>query len=334
MRRALAAAADLVLRRRPLTALAVLLAAGAVVPVDTPFTLLALVPLYGAAVNRPWRVAGAGAAGVVAADLVHHALWGSRGGAAEVAATAGLAIVVVAVGSAVRERRGGAARERALLAERAVAEERLRIARDLHDAVGHDVSLMVVQAQALGATNADEGVRAATAAIADAGRRAMAEMHRTLQVLREGDTGDGDAVARAPQPGLAALDDVLDGARAAGVTVRIAMEGAARPLDPALDASAFRIVQEAVTNVVRHAGGAPATVTVRYGPAALEVLVTDDGPRRATPRNGTGAGGGHGLVGMRERAAMFGGTLSAGPRDGHGFEVRAVLPYPDAEAAP
>jgi len=112
--------------------------------------------------------------------------------------------------------------------------------------------------------------------------------------------------------------------------VRIAMEGAARPLDPALDVSAFRIVQEAVTNVVRHAGGAPATVTVRYLPAALEVLVTDEGGGgRATD----GRGGGHGLVGMRERAALFGGTLSAGPRNGHGFAVRAVLPYPEREAA-
>ena len=183
----------------------------------------------------------------------------------------GCAIVTVAVGSVVRERRRGAERERALLAGQAVAEERLRIARELHDAVGHDVSLMVVQAQAVGATHDDPGVREATDAIADLGRRTMAEMHRTLRVLRD------DDAARRPQPSLDALDDVLDGARAAGVDVRIAMEGAARPLDPALDASAYRIVQEAVTNVVRHAGGGPATVTVRYGPDALELVVADEG---------------------------------------------------------
>jgi signal transduction histidine kinase len=123
---------------------------------------------------------------------------------------------------------------------------------------------------------------------------------------------------------------VLDGARAAGVDVHIAVEGAPRPLDPALDASALRIVQEAVTNVVRHAGGAPATVTVRYRPDALELVVADEG--------GAGAGaaaeraGGHGLVGMRERAALFGGRLDAGRRAGGGFEVRAVLPDASPEA--
>ncbi len=321
MPRALAPAADLVVRRRPLTVLAVILAVGAVVPADVPFALLALVPLFGAAVHRPWPAAAAGVAALAVAELVHWAAWGSRGGIAEVAASTGLAIVTVAVGSVVRERRRGAERERALLAGQAVAEERLRIARELHDAVGHDVSLMVVQAQAVGATTTDPGVREATDAIADLGRRTMAEMHRTLRVLRD------DDAARRPQPSLDALDDVLDGARAAGVDVRIAMEGAARPLDPALDASAYRIVQEAVTNVVRHAGGGPATVTVRYGPDALELVVADEGAGAAAV-NGAG-GGGHGLVGMRERAALFGGTLEAGPRDDRGFAVRAVLPYPD-----
>ena len=189
----------------------------------------------------------------------------------------------------------------------AVAEERLRIARELHDAVGHDVSLMVVQAQALGATTAD--ARRARGDRRDRRRSAAGrwrEMHRTLRVLR-----DDDAAPRAPQPGLDALDDVLDGARAAGVDVRIAIEGAPRPLDPALDASALRIVQEAVTNVVRHAGGAPATVTVRYRPDALELVVADEGGRRGRERRG---GGGHGLVGMRERAALFGGDARGGRR--------------------
>ena len=324
MPRALAPAADLVLRRRPMAVLALLLAVGAVVPADLPFALLALVPLFGAAVHRPWRTGAVGVVGIIVAELVHWAAWGSRGGLAEVAASAGLAVVTVAVGSAVRERRRGAERERTLLAGQAVAEERLRIARELHDAVGHDVSLMVVQAQAVGATTSDRGVREATDAIADLGRRTMAEMHRTLRVLRD------DDAARSPQPSLEALDEVLDRARAAGVDVRIAMEGPARPLDPALEASAYRIVQEAVTNVVRHARGGPATVTVRYGPDALELLVADEGAAGAA-RNG--AAGGHGLVGMRERVALFGGTLEAGPRDDRGFAVRAVLPYPEGGAA-
>jgi signal transduction histidine kinase len=220
------------------------------------------------------------------------------------------------VGWAVGERSRAGARERELLTETAAAEERLRIARELHDAVGHDVSLMVVQAQALGATAEDQRVREVVEAIAELGRRTMGEMHRTLRLLRDEDA------TRAPQPGLDALDDVLAGARAAGVDVSVAMEGAPRPLGPALDASAFRIVQEAVANVVRHAGGAPASVTVRYGAEALELVIADQGSG-----GGSNGGGGHGLVGMRERAALFGGTLDAGPRAGGGFEVRALLPY-------
>ena len=316
---ALASAADLVLRRAPVAALAVVLAAGVASPVATPFGLLALVPLYGIAVHRTARTAAAGAVAVVAAVALSAAIWGGGGGVGEAVATAGLVIAVVAIGGAVGERRRAGARERALLAERAAADERLRIARELHDAVGHDVSLMVVQAQALGATSGDERVRAATDAIADLGRRTMAEMHRTLRVLR-----DDEQAERAPQPGLAELDAVLNGARAAGVDVHIAVEGAPRPLDPALDASALRIVQEAVTNVVRHAGGAPATVTVRYRPDALELVVADEGGAGAAAA--AERAGGHGLVGMRERAALFGGTLDAGRRAGGGFEVRAVLP--------
>ena len=313
---ALASAADLVLRRAPVAALAVVLAAGVASPVATPFALLALVPLYGIAVHRTARTAAAGAVAVVAAVALSAAIWGGGGGVGEAVATAGLVI-------ALADRAG--ARERALLAERAAADERLRIARELHDAVGHDVSLMVVQAQALGATSDDERVRAATDAIADLGRRTMAEMHRTLRVLR-----DDEQAERAPQPGLAELDAVLNGARAAGVDVHIAVEGAPRPLDPALDASALRIVQEAVTNVVRHAGGAPATVTVRYRPDALELVVADEGGAGAAAA--AERAGGHGLVGMRERAALFGGTLDAGRRAGGGFEVRAVLPDASPEA--
>ena len=116
---------------------------------------------------------------------------------------------------------------------------------------------------------------------------------------------------------------MLDGARAAGVPITLTVEGAPRALPPALDASAYRIVQEAVTNVIRHAGGAPAAVTVHYGDASLRA----DGRRRGRRARRTN-GGGHGLIGMRERVAAFGGTLDAGPRAGRGFEVRAELPYP------
>jgi signal transduction histidine kinase len=306
------------LRRHSVALLAALLAAAVAIPGDVPFAVLALVPLYFVAHERPWWWAAAGAAAVAGATGLHLALWGGGGGWSEIGGTSAISAIVAVVGWAVGERSRAGARERELLAETAAAEERLRIARELHDAVGHDVSLMVVQAQALGATAEDQRVRDGAEAIAELGRRTMGEMHRTLRLLRDEDA------TRAPQPGLDALDDVLAGARAAGVEVSVAMEGAPRPLGPALDASAFRIVQEAVTNVVRHAGGAPASVTVRYGAEALELVIADQGSG-----GGSNGGGGHGLVGMRERAALFGGTLDAGPRAGGGFEVRAMLPYPD-----
>ena len=137
------------------------------------------------------------------------------------------------------------------------------------------------------------------------------------------------AAERAPQPGLANLDRLLEQSRAAGLDVRLAVEGE-RELSQSLDLSAFRIVQEALTNVRKHAGPAQASVTVGYRPRALELSVVDSGDGGSAPAGATAApaaAGGHGLVGMRERAAMFGGTLVARPRDGRGFEVNAVLPY-------
>jgi signal transduction histidine kinase len=299
----------------PIVALAAVLAVGLALPFSTPFALVALWPLYLVARDEGPRAAAIGVAALGLAVLVHDAAWAGEVQLPALLISLALGGAAAAFGHAAGTRRAAGARERELLAERAAAEERMRIARELHDAVGHDVSLMVVQAQALGATATDPAVREGTDAIAALGRRTMDAMHRTLLVLR------GDA-ARDPQPSLDAIAEVLDGVRSTGVALTYAVEGAPRPLPPALDASAFRIVQEAVTNVVRHAGGAPAAVTVRYGADALELVVRDDGPG---PRaDGTP---GHGLVGMRERAGLLGGTLEAGPRDGRGFEVHAVLPY-------
>jgi signal transduction histidine kinase len=223
--------------------------------------------------------------------------------------------------AALRERAEQLDRERELLAERAVAEERIRIAQELHDVVAHNVSLIVVQARALGATVADPRVAEATDAIAGLGREAMAEMHRTLKLLRARD----DAAQRAPQPGLGDLDGLLERSRAAGVQVEFAVEGDPRPLPQSVDLSAFRIVQEALTNVVKHAGRAPTRVMVGYGSDSLELMIRDSGdPAADAPAPGMV---GHGLIGMRERAALFGGTLSAGPCESEGFEVRASLPY-------
>jgi signal transduction histidine kinase len=161
-------------------------------------------------------------------------------------------------------------------------------------------------------------VREATDGIADLGRQAMKEMHRTLKLLR----GD-EAAELAPQPGLGELAGPARAHAQRGVGIELTVEGEPRPARQSVDLSAYRIVQEALTNVVKHAGRAHTTVTLGYRPDALELTIADSG--NGAPS--TASAGGHGLVGMRERAAMFGGTLTAGPRDGHGFEVRASLPY-------
>ena len=303
------------MKRRAVVALAAVLAAGTALPFSNPFGLVALWPIFLIARDAGARAAGGAVAATGVALAIHDAVWGIELQLPALLISVALAGAATAFGLLAGVRRTAAARERELLAGQAATAERLRIARELHDAVGHDVSLMVVQAQALGAVAQDPAVREGTEAIAALGRRTMGEMHRTLRVLR-------DDAARAPQPTLGELDGVLERARAAGVPLTYAVEGAPRPLPPALDASAFRIVQEAVTNVVRHADGAAATVTVRYGPETLELEIRDDGP------GGTADGApGHGLVGMRERAGMFGGTLEAGPGADRGFAVRAVLPY-------
>src|SRR4051794_21303133 len=153
----------------------------------------------------------------------------------------------------------------------------------------------------------------------------MAEMHRTLRLLRD----PGDEPEFTPQPGLDDLDGLLARSRAAGLDVALTVQGAPRPLAQSVDLSAFRIVQEALTNVVKHAGRAPTSVTIAYGPEALELTIVDRGDG---PPAGPAAPGGHGLIGMRERTALFGGTLTAGPRAGAGFEVRASLPYDEEPA--
>jgi signal transduction histidine kinase len=292
-------------------ALLAILFAGVALPFNTPFGLLALIPIYFAR-SRSMTIAGTVAVGI--AMGAHDLIWGTDEPFAAYAASLALCVMAGALGMYSGARRAADARERELLAANAAAEERLRIARELHDAVGHDVSLMVVQAQALGAT--DESAREATDAIADLGRRTMADLHRTLRVLR----GDEDA-ERAPGAGLADLDELVELARSSGVPLTVVVDGAPRELPQLVDQSAYRIVQEAVTNVVKHADRAATTVTLGYRPDALELTIADDGEASVIDHRG------HGLVGMRERAELFGGTLDAGPRDGRGFEVRAVLPY-------
>jgi signal transduction histidine kinase len=216
--------------------------------------------------------------------------------------------------------------QRDLQAQAAVSVERGRIARELHDIVAHNVSMMVVQAGA--AARVLEGeqphVRDALATIAETGRLTVDEMRTLLGVLRANEEG----LALSPQPGLGDLEQLCGGIRQAGLPVALRVEGEAASLPQALDLSAFRIVQEALTNTLKYAGPATAEVTVRYQNGAVELEISDTGEGRAN-----GHGTGHGLIGMRERVAMFGGDLEAGRREDGGFTVRARLPLSAATQA-
>ena len=207
----------------------------------------------------------------------------------------------------------------------AVAEERLRIAREMHDVVAHSLSVMTLHAGGVRRLlrPEQERERAALEAVERTGRESLAEMHRMLGVLR----GPGTADA-APAPGLGRLPELLEPLRTAGLRVDLTVSGDVRPFPPGLEQAAYRIVQEAVTNVLRHAGATRLACTVHHAAATMEITVVDDGAG-----SGPVSTGGHGLVGMRERAAAYGGTLSAGPLLEGGFAVHAVLPTSGADAA-
>jgi signal transduction histidine kinase len=214
-------------------------------------------------------------------------------------------------------------RERAERA--AVAEERGRIARELHDVVAHGVSVIAIQADAAEAAldRDPELARAPLRTIRGSAKEALEEMRHLLGMLRE----DDDGGELAPQPGLEQLPDLVARARAGGVPVDLDVSGTPRTLPPGLDLSAYRIVQEALTNVRKHAQGAPTTVRIDWEPRALALEVRDHGPGPAANANG----GGHGLVGMRERVRLHGGQLTTGEAAGGGFAVFARLPL---DAAP
>lgn len=217
--------------------------------------------------------------------------------------------------------------ERAHRERQVVEDERARISRELHDAVAHTMSVMTLQVGVVRHRLADRPVeRDALAGVEELGRRGVDELRRVVGLVR---TGDADGLA--PAPSLSRLDDLVTELRATGTDVRLSVEGEPRRgLPAALDASAFRVLQEATSNALRHAPGSPVGVAVRWRDDAVCLEVVDDGPvwpRRATVPGADGVGG-HGLVGMRERVSLFGGRLEAGPRVGGGFAVRAELPVP------
>jgi len=210
--------------------------------------------------------------------------------------------------------------EREDRARAAVLDERVRIARELHDLVAHSVSTMVVQAGAArrAVRSQPDDARAAALTIETTGREALGELRGLLGVLRRGD----EELALAPQPTLARVGALVDGARAAGLDVDLRIEGEAAPLPRGEELAAYRIVQESLTNALQHAAGAHTDVVLRYGSAALEVEVADDG----SSSNAGPAVAGQGLVGMRERVALYGGSFHAGREDHGGWVVRARLP--------
>jgi signal transduction histidine kinase len=225
--------------------------------------------------------------------------------------------------SEVRERLARADAEREREASRRVEQERLRIARELHDVMAHTISVISVQAGVAADVldDAPDAARQALGEIRTASREAMAELQATVGVLRE---GDGQAAPRAPTPGLGQLDDLLEAARRGGLRVETVVAGQPRPLPPAIDLTAYRILQESLTNVARHARATTATVAVRYEPDGVVLEVCDDG-RGAAARADSGQGG-YGLAGMAERAAAVGGRLEAGPGPAGGFRVWSSLP--------
>ena len=222
-------------------------------------------------------------------------------------------------GTEAKERAERLEREREEEARTAVAEERARIARELHDIVGHSVSVMTVQAAGVRSLLRpdQEREREALEIIEQTGREALAEMRRLVGVLRRPEEGP----ALAPQPSLGHVEKLVSQARESGLPVELRIEGDPVQLSAGVDLTAYRLVQEGLTNAIKHARADHAEVVVRYGNGSVELTVTDDGRG-----GGDGVKGGNGLVGMRERVSVYGGELDAGPRPEGGFRLRATLP--------
>ncbi|SOB85365.1 sensor histidine kinase [Streptomyces sp. 1331.2] len=227
-----------------------------------------------------------------------------------------------------RERLSALEREQLAALDRAVELERARIARELHDVVTHNVSMMTIQAGAARKIldTAPDKAREAMAAVESGGRAAMTELRHVMGLLTiDSESGEDPAGGAdlSPQPGLGRLDALVEGVRRAGLPVELSVRGERRAVPPGVELAAYRVVQEALTNTVKHAGGADAAVTVEYAPDHLRVDVTDTGGR---PTGAAATGDGRGLLGLRERLAVYGGTLQTGPRPRGGYRVTALIP--------
>jgi signal transduction histidine kinase len=338
-------------RRAPLAA--VLLASGGILwhialnyPEGTlPMAVLLLTYTVGA--SSPMRRAVVGLGGVYATLLLLSVTDAPGLGTVDVVGNMAFFTGAWAVGVALRarretievrvreaEKRADVERQRSA---RVLAEERLRIAQELHDVVAHSMSVIAVQAGVGAHVLADrpDQARAALEAISATSRGTLNEMRRLLGVLRD---GDGER-AHAPAPGLADVQSLVDDVRSAGVPVTLNVEGSSVSVNGGVELSAYRVVQEALTNVIKHAGTpSRVDVNVQYLPGSLAVEVVDDGRGAAAVAHGNGgsadngsAGSGHGLLGMRERVELWGGELTVGPVSGGGYRVKALLPYGDTE---
>ncbi|HEY1004776.1 MAG TPA: sensor histidine kinase [Streptosporangiaceae bacterium] len=344
-------------RRWPRAALALVVLAGAVVTAlsFTPVPPLAaafvvyLIPLRFARRETLWLLAFsllATAAGDIAFGLVRHGVYRPGG----TRATAGLLLesgLLLAgawmigylarlrrtYSAGLREQAGQRAREQLAEARRASSEERLRIARELHDVVAHSMSMIAVQAGVASyvAGAAPEETARALSSIEETSRGALREMRALLGVLRDEGTSDaGPGAGLIPAPGLAGLKTLADRTAEAGVVVDLDIHGDRPPLPAGLDLAAYRVIQEAITNVIKHAATARCRVAVGYAAKSLDLEITDNGIGGAPSTPGPGTG--HGITGMRERVGMYGGEFSAAPRPGGGFRVSARFPLTGAAA--
>lgn len=288
-------------------------------------------------VRRAIAVAAVTLAALMAATAAANPLGGTSGGFLLIPALVAAALFG---GIAVTSRRayGASIQSRAQdEAQRRIDEERLRIARELHDVVAHTMATINVQASTAAHVAAERPEAAAEALriIKAASKEGLRELRAILQVLRQADELDPTQ----PAPGLAQADTLISGAGQAGLATTLTVSGNRRPLPPAADLAAYRIIQESLTNTIRHAGPATAAVSLSYGESELVIDVTDTGRGAAVAAGPDGgSGGGHGLIGMRERAASVGGTVETGPRAGGGYRVRARLPIhgprPDGQTEP
>ncbi|NUU20994.1 MAG: two-component sensor histidine kinase [Streptomycetaceae bacterium] len=341
-------------RRRPLVALGVSAAAAEVFLAESGgnsgvlILLAPLIALYTVAdlvERRPGLILGSAAVAALALLHVVHkpALLGPQNLA--FIALGGLAI---AAGDSSRNRRAylaeverraeRAERERELDARRRIAEERLRIARDLHDAVGHQLALISVQSNVAGQALASDTAAAgeAIAHVKSASRKALGELRDTVSLLRQ--PGDPAAPTAIPAPGLDGLDELLASLRTSGLGIDLRVDGKAVPLAPAADLTAYRVIQESLTNVYKHSSRQQARLTLSYDRHELRISVDDPGGERSADGHADAARpvptGRHGIAGMRERVLALGGHFTAGPRPGGAFQVMADLPYQPLDLAP